>query len=1129
MKFGKYLEVRQLELADCNGHFVDYKALKKLIKALGGSEEHRGTEEHAASNHDDDDDDGCALDPRRLRDNKATFFFKLERELEKVNDFYLAREAALRIKFNILQRKYRDSRHSGKLSSRQSLSFRALYAGLANFQKDLSNLQQYVELNKIAFAKALKKWDKRSLSHDKEFYLATVVSVQPIFTRDDPLKWNDETQTILMELNGANISSEVPIDEFASSEIDLSSNKDLDLDLVLEDWYTEILNIATLKDEAKKLHLIQDYNATKIMPQIMSLKVDDDKRKVVHSQLMTKLLLILISSNNVNDVLLQEFYNCIKDHTDFHYHDEEEQIFSKPNVIHEAASCAAHSRVFIVEDLYAKEPEFKCLLNSKDLMSRTPLHYASELGKTDMVHFLLSTGQVDLVDALDNDSRTPLILAIINNHIEIVSLLISRGGACVTLEPSDQKQTSNPIDPVSSSRNAGFDPLIVACETNNPQAAELILMKRLSANNIVCPIAEMGPLHVVAQRGGDKILIDLLVNKGGIDPNSQSGSSKWTPIFYAIISKHTETVIELLRLGADLNVSDKEGKSPLFYAIWESNISVLNALMTFSSGQISNKSRSPHVTWIDAPNSKNDLVKAQHDGLHIKPTIAPVSVDNGDISSINDLRDTFEDIPDFSLPPPVIPLRKYGHNFLEKKIFVKIKFKDGNSSVSLNKENEAYLNKPGRITVTSNESDIMPRNVILPVRGNPLGGPSIEDEIDQDDGEVLFQVDSLDNFQLDFEVFPIYGTKLIAKTTTLPSLFSQKLVNGVETAKLPLMDSKLSNVGHMVVDFQVIYPYMDKPLQIAKYKTYWKSTGNNNKSNISSISTNNSILGGKFVTGSSLKNSFVNVKVCQLNDDTLVAAPEMYFVSGQVKILLNDLNLAQLEMCQGYKIGDVPNFRTQDSLVQGLSTTIYAFKELLENIPGNIQLIIDVCFPTVEEVCAIPVKISPYLDINRFIDDMFFTIFEHERNLKHRGVETRSIIFSSSNWQACAILNWKQPNFPVFLSLTGIKRIPNGEFSCDTSHNLASMCEDPSRLNSLQERDLAVHNMVKYAVNNNLLGVIIPQDILGLSISVSDTIRRSGLLLVAINSQKNQHIFNEHINGIHIESELIFNDSVSDL
>lgn len=34
MKFGKYLEARQLELPEYSSHFIDYKGLKKLIKHL---------------------------------------------------------------------------------------------------------------------------------------------------------------------------------------------------------------------------------------------------------------------------------------------------------------------------------------------------------------------------------------------------------------------------------------------------------------------------------------------------------------------------------------------------------------------------------------------------------------------------------------------------------------------------------------------------------------------------------------------------------------------------------------------------------------------------------------------------------------------------------------------------------------------------------------------------------------------------------------------------------------------------------------------------------------------------------------------------------------------------------------
>ena len=58
MKFGKYLALRQLELPEYLGYFIDYKALKKLIKQLAGS------------NHENN----LSMDEmqRTLKENKAT-------------------------------------------------------------------------------------------------------------------------------------------------------------------------------------------------------------------------------------------------------------------------------------------------------------------------------------------------------------------------------------------------------------------------------------------------------------------------------------------------------------------------------------------------------------------------------------------------------------------------------------------------------------------------------------------------------------------------------------------------------------------------------------------------------------------------------------------------------------------------------------------------------------------------------------------------------------------------------------------------------------------------------------------------------------------------------------------------
>jgi hypothetical protein len=70
MKFGKHIQKRQLEIPEYAASFVDYKALKKLIKKLSSTPviPALGDSSHG---HE-------TLDPQTsLQANKATFFFRV--------------------------------------------------------------------------------------------------------------------------------------------------------------------------------------------------------------------------------------------------------------------------------------------------------------------------------------------------------------------------------------------------------------------------------------------------------------------------------------------------------------------------------------------------------------------------------------------------------------------------------------------------------------------------------------------------------------------------------------------------------------------------------------------------------------------------------------------------------------------------------------------------------------------------------------------------------------------------------------------------------------------------------------------------------------------------------------------
>lgn len=72
----------------------------------------------------------------------------------------------------------------------------------------------------------------------------------------------------------------------------------------------------------------------------------------------------------------------------------------------------------------------------------------------------------------------------------------------------------------------------------------------------------------------------LLLLEHKANPNLWKGKS---PLHFAIENNMTEVVIKLLECGADPNVEDKNGKSPLMYAAEIGNVEIINALKKYNA------------------------------------------------------------------------------------------------------------------------------------------------------------------------------------------------------------------------------------------------------------------------------------------------------------------------------------------------------------------------------------------------------------------------------------------------------------------------------------------------------------------------------------------------------------------
>lgn len=1266
MKFGKYLASRQLELPEYSGHFINYKALKKLIKQLAIPSTGRPVDKPLSQSEIQ----------KSLKENNASFFFKVERELEKVNSFYLEKQANLAVNLDLLlvQRDELFSNvkritaedksiDSNRLNSnfRNSITYLNLYQNFKKIHQDLLRLQQFILLNETGFLKVVKKWDKRSKSHTKELFILTAVNVQPVFHKHEINELSDLVTASLFDLESIidgdltpiknftpikinNNSINRPLDDYmARSEPEASvlhhgnfntrsgslanlTGENLNLNFQsgnteIDELYTSFVNIATLKDPDMELltrWMNKVHNSSK-------LAVGDDSTQEYQDLVKLKfsrVFLLSLTNLKISDTSLQPFLELINYNIDLS--EIKDNFNNNKNILHECCSIPSsstqesnvvinngvkvinstdlvnHSRIFIVERaIETLDPrDLHQLLLSKDFNGRNCLHYASQHNRVDLLDIILPKFPESHLDDLDNESMSPLLLGIKYGNFEVIKKLVERG-CNIYPETNDDKLQYLPIN--FACKIGHYDTVKYLLSTDSPHSKYI--------NNQ--DVEGLLPLHVVA-RSGHHLLIRLLVENGS-DINQIDSLNKWPPLFYASLEGNLRSAQELLNYGARVNIVDEDGYNVLYYCVVEGHISLLNELLKYYSdivgvdkpklsktlnndGHISKKSKS--ATSQPEKSTKTHNTDASMAILDIEQE------DSGDNGSgdngSEEVEKHVESIPDLQLPPPILPLRRYGHNFLEQKVLIELVFPNNSSFINLFNSNTDL--KPGRITLTSNISDVIPRNIMLPSADETR----VSNCIFQTD------VDSLSNFRIDFEIFPKFGTRLIAKTTALS--FSQIDTSSPEinSIRLPLFDLRLRNIGEIKFNCQVIFPFAGILLEASKFDTYWKSSTNFVKKNnvsqangsanstqspnsylspssiSSTVGDNQAIVGGtslsstnelvsgstssSFVTATSLSGQYLRVKVCLLNDGTPVVCPHWSIsITDNIDLYLPNLSLEQLTSITGNLfdydkvLQDLSEMTVNDiPIIRKLLQIIYLPLELmLQVINVDINLNIEIIFPSEYEIRNLPFVANVSLTLNNFIDLTLNDIFNHLRTLRSNSKSNRSIIFLSSNSLICKILNWKQPNFPVFLVMNGISYSPlSNKFECRSTNGLLIIEHDDSDESSSNSDDAEMHernsnpdkliendqertsrsikDAVNFAVNNNLIGLITSIHLLRLVPKLIPLIRSRGLILVAANdspqdndadsiySSKELDTYTKtEINGLRFDDVLTFKEDIT--
>jgi ankyrin repeat protein len=175
------------------------------------------------------------------------------------------------------------------------------------------------------------------------------------------------------------------------------------------------------------------------------------------------------------------------------------------------------------------------------------LHAAAASGDTAEIKRLAATG--GSLDTRDGQGRTPLMVAAFHRHIPAARALIEAGAGLNLLE------------------NQAYDVITIASVLDDLQMVKLAIASGGDTRAITSPYKGTA-LIAAAHLGHADVVAALIAGKAPLDHVNNLG---WTALIEAIVlgdggARHQATADALIKGGADLDLPDRQGVTPLSLA-----------------------------------------------------------------------------------------------------------------------------------------------------------------------------------------------------------------------------------------------------------------------------------------------------------------------------------------------------------------------------------------------------------------------------------------------------------------------------------------------------------------------------------------------------------------------------------